>query len=223
MRRRPINGLIMKNKLPILVAGTVVAFLLFVDFMQVKRVRECRREIALKDSLIQREAVSSFRLDYLSSCVATMIHYDRSRLGDVEIIDTSKQVRRLREVVGNGPVLVCRYKETYCPQCVDFALLKIRKMADSFPPGRIVILAQHEENRLFRHFNEQHNPGRLPAFNVGTLDTPLEDLSAPYYFVLYGDMSIGEAFVPEKALPDLTTRYLEIVSRKFGRQVPENR
>ncbi len=34
MRRRPINGLIMKNKLPILVAGTVVAFLLFVDFMQ---------------------------------------------------------------------------------------------------------------------------------------------------------------------------------------------
>ena len=47
------------------IAGIVIAFLLVVDFLQVRQVQKCREEIVLKDSVIQRELVSSFRLDYL--------------------------------------------------------------------------------------------------------------------------------------------------------------
>ena len=208
----------MKERMSLVIAGIVIAFLLVVDFLQVRQVQKCREEIALKDSVIQRELVSSFRLDYMSSCVATLIRNDRFRLENVEMTDTTKQPRKLRDIVKQGPVLVCRYKETHCPQCVDFAMLKIQKMADSFPRDRIVILAEYEENRLFRHFNEQYNAKQLPAFNVSTLNTPLEDLAAPYYCVLYEDLSMGDVFVPEKALPDLTTRYLKAVSEKFEPQ-----
>ena len=46
--------------------------------------------------------------------------------------------------------------------------------------------------------------------------TPIEeDVAAPYYCILHEDLSIGDVFIPEKALPDLTTLYLRLVSKKF--------
>ena len=205
----------MKKRISIIIIGIVVIFLLVVDFLQVNQVQKCRQEIALKDSVIQKELVSSFRQDYLSSCMITLVRYDRSRIENVVIIDTTKQQKQLKEVVKNGPVLICRYKESHCPACVDFAMLKIQNMADSFPHNRIVILAQYEENRLFRHYNRQHNPKQLSAFNVGTLNTPIEDVAAPFYCILHEDLSIGDVFIPEKALPDLTTLYLRLEKKKF--------
>lgn len=55
----------MKERMSLVIAGIVIAFLLVVDFLQVRQVQKCREEIVLKDSVIQRELVSSFRLDYL--------------------------------------------------------------------------------------------------------------------------------------------------------------
>ena len=89
----------MKERMSLVIAGVVIAFLLVVDFLQVRQVQKCREEIALKDSVIQRELVSSFRLDYMSSCVATLIRNDRFRLENVEMIGTARH----RDFVKEGP------------------------------------------------------------------------------------------------------------------------
>ncbi len=42
-----------------------------------------------------------------------------------------------------------------------------------------------------------------------------DEISAPYFFILHEDMTIGELFIPDKSSPKHTNVYLEMVSEKY--------
>ncbi len=42
-----------------------------------------------------------------------------------------------------------------------------------------------------------------------------DDISAPYFFVLHEDMTIGELFIPDKSYPKQTNIYLEKISERY--------
>ena len=41
------------------------------------------------------------------------------------------------------------------------------------------------------------------------------ELGYPYYFVLHDDLTISNVFVPDKATPAITIKYLELIKKQF--------
>ncbi|SUE33955.1 hypothetical protein [Rikenella microfusus] len=114
----------------------------------------------------------------------------------------------------DGPTLVFRYKSTDCGQCIDFALLKLKKMAIG-QHIRMLVLAAEPDRRNVKILRRRHGFTDIPFYQVQTLDTPAEEVQYPYCFVMDKDMYMKSVFIPDKSYPYSMDLYLKMIGKRY--------
>lgn len=147
--------------------------------------------------------------------LATMILYQDFQQRDIQVTGTDKRSVPLSSLVADGPVLVFRYKSTDCGQCVDFGLLKLKKLAAGIGADHISVLVGESDRRLIEMLRRQHEIDDIPFYQAEGLDTPAETVQYPYCFVLDKAMRIHAVFVPDKAYPYSMDLYLKMIAKRY--------
>lgn len=191
----------------------IVVILLGTDLILVSRLRNSRQEILIRDSIINDQGVSSHKLDYVGSNLMRSYQFSGMKLENMKIIDTAGNAVTVKEMVRKAPVLVLRYHEGNCQECVVFGLSKM----NSFSKGKkiqSVVLPRYNEMYPFKMSNQKLNSHSLPFYNCQE-DFLLDNQNTPYFFILDTDLNVNAIFIPDKVYPKVTDQYLETIYDRF--------
>lgn len=182
----------------------LLIFRLFDDRKQTKQLAE-----RLRIAMTPDQQVLSWERYF-----ASMIAYQGFRQNDLQVTGVDKQSVPLSSLI-TGPTLIFRYKSTDCGQCIDFGLLKLKKLAARIGADHILILAKEPQRRLIEMLRQQHKIEDISVYQAEVLNTPAETAQYPYCFVLDKDMYISAVFIPDKAYPYSTDLYLKMIGKRY--------
>ena len=129
------------KKIYLIAAGLAVVFLIVTNLILVKRVSDAETAVELRDSII-REAgsrSSSLEVKYLKSCFSGLLLNEDIKAFNAELVAADQRKYTLDQALGKGPVLILRYSELNCADCVVFALRKIAEIAEKYKEKIVVI------------------------------------------------------------------------------------
>ena len=89
------------------------------------------------------------------------------------------------------------------------------KQAGTLGKENILFLGAHRNNRIFNKQKPHHGIQDMNVYNTGVLSLPAEEMGFPYYFVLDSTLRVTDVFVPDKAVPELTDRYLKMIHKRY--------
>lgn len=118
----------------------------------------------------------------------------------------------------NKPMLIFRFKETNCHLCIENEF-QIMRCCVSDIKNNCALLGSFEHQRELKVFMKLKGISFF-SNNVSNeifSNWPIEQYEMPYYFVLYPDMKVSNFFIPDKAYPGLTQKYLKGVKRLINR------
>ena len=75
-------------------------------------------------------------------------------------------------------------------------------------------MTEYPDFHLFKKNSRSYNIERWPCYSITEVST-VDDLNTPYCFVLNPDMTMSAVFIPEKALPSVTSLYLQGILDRF--------
>lgn len=147
---------------------------------------------------------------------ADLSHFN-SNLDNVTLISDANSTVLLKELFGENASrkLVCRFSELYCESCVNYAIVKIKNRVDSLGKKNILFFGMYENNTSLKILKSQYNIQDMNVYNIGVLPLPAEKMGFPYYFMLDSMLRVTDVFVPDKAVPELTDRYLKMISKRY--------
>lgn len=185
-----------------------------VNVLLVFRLFESRRQAArlaerLRTALTPDQQTLSWERYF-----ASMIAYQDFPQDDIAVRGMDEGSVSLGSLL-SGPTLVFRYKSTDCGQCVDFALLKLKKAAAHIGAGRILVLAGQTDRRGMEMLRRQQGMEDIRFYRAETVNTPAETVQYPYCFVLDRDMLIRSVFIPDKANPRSMDLYLKMIGKRY--------
>ena len=148
---------------------------------------------------------------------ATNIRNSNIRLEEVPVKDSLSNVLLLKDVLKNSQeqILVCRFSELHCESCVNFSIQLFRHWADSIGKNNTLFLGSYRSNKIFNRAKPLYGIHNLNVYNVSELNIPAEELGFPYYFVLDSALRVTDVFVPDKAVPELTDKYLKMIHKRY--------
>lgn len=129
------------KKIYLIAAGLAVVFLIVTNLILVKRVSDAETAVELRDSII-REAgsrSSSLEVKYLKSCFSGLLLNEDIKAFNAELVAADQRKYTLDQALGKGPVLILRYSELNCADCVVFALRKIAEIAEKYKVTPVII------------------------------------------------------------------------------------
>lgn len=197
----------------VVVMFLALAALLIVSARYLRMNKMFIEEISIKDSLIGSFGMEQNRLNYLQSSISIGHRYGNIILENQIVTDTLNITDNLTRIVADGPILVLRIKEGQCQSCVIFSMLKLETFFRESPLNIVVLANYHDLNSL-KIANRVMNRNKTPFYNVRDFGV-LDELNAPYFFILEKDLSITNVFVPEKAFPDVTNQYFDAIKYNF--------
>ena len=116
---------------------------------------------------------------------------------------------------GQKQILVCRFSKMHCESCVNFAIQNFRNWVDSIGIKNVLFLGNYHSNKIFNREKPLYGIQGMNVYNAFELKIPAEELGYPYYFILDRNLRISNVFVPDKAAPEITNRYLKNIQSKF--------
>jgi hypothetical protein len=145
-----------------------------------------------------------------------LLHFN-SNLDNITLVADANQAILLKKMFleNEAEKLICRFSEFYCESCVSYAILKIKNRVDSLGKNNILFLGMYENNTSLKILKSQYNIQDMNVYNTGVLPLPAEKMGFPYYFMLDSTLRVTDVFVPDKAVPELTDRYLKMVEKKY--------
>lgn len=173
-----------------------------------------------REKLIDEIVYSNQESDVLNSYILnfdTSILNSNLQLDSVMIKDSLSNIIPLKKVFNTGQkqLLVCRFSKMHCESCVNFSIQSIRKLVDSIGMKNVLFLGNYHSNKIFNREKPLYGIQGMNIYNASELKIPAEELGYPYYFLLNSRLQISNVFVPDKATPNVTNRYLENVQKKF--------
>jgi len=114
---------------------------------------------------------------------------------------------------GNGAVLVCRFAENQCDECVRNAIAEIKKK--EIIRDNTLFMCLSDNRRGLKLKIEELQLGEYSVFQTSVFDIPAENNGYPYYFVLDNSLNIYDLFIPDKRLPNVTAEYLKQIEKKY--------
>ncbi|MBP1617090.1 MAG: hypothetical protein H6Q14_917 [Bacteroidetes bacterium] len=139
------------------------------------------------------------------------------RLEDISMKDSSGMGVFMKDFLKgrDKPMLVCRFSEQHCESCVSFAIKQLQGIVDSVGRENVLLGGTYRNNKIFNRVKPLYGIDKLLVYNVPELGIPVEELGYPYYFVLHGDLSISDVFVPDKGVPTLSNSYLGMIGKRY--------
>ena len=187
--------------------------LLAVDVIQTQRIKNYQDEITIRDTIIKKITFSAQKLEFLENSLYRTILFDHTKMTGYELTDTTGKMISGNQIIHKTPILVIRYKDGNCPECITFAFSRMISFAKKYGISP-VIMTEYPDFHLFKKNSRSYNIERWPCYSI-TEVSKLDELNTPYCFVLNPDMTMSAVFIPEKALPSVTSLYLQGILDRF--------
>jgi hypothetical protein len=135
---------------------------------------------------------------------------------DVLCITPNGNEKYFSELLNEKPMLIYRYSLGDGGACTPCYEEQIHLLKEYFQetPQLVSVLASYRNQRDFIMIKRGVDLG-VPIYHVPSdaFDWALEEISIPYYFVLYPNMKISNIYVPNEHEPELNRQYLESIKR----------
>lgn len=153
--------------------------------------------------------------------VRTAVESNTSISGDI-ILETTKESSIYLSEIINENIVILKYSEISCNQCVENELFLLKNLIDLIGVENIIIIADYDDiSQLFR-FQRINNIEDVRIFisRNEDLNLFLEEPTTPYYFILDNSLRIKSFYMPDKEFSQMTLRYYRIISRHFFAGIP---
>jgi hypothetical protein len=200
---------------------------LIIAFLIINNVFMLYRFVAIKEQNVgYKKIVDNIEFYYADRIRTHELNFTSTILNSnltiesLEMKDSLNNVMPLRDIFKQGKesVLVCRFSERYCEDCVVFSMHKLAPWIDSIGKDNIVFLGTHRSNRVFRQIIASYEAQNLTAYNIAGLAIPVEQIGFPYYFMLDSACRVSNVFIPDKTVPPLCDSYLNAVKERYFSQ-----
>ncbi|MDP3446417.1 MAG: hypothetical protein Q8T08_26465, partial [Ignavibacteria bacterium] len=117
-------------------------------------------------------------------------------------------------VVGGKPKLVFRYSELNCNICVDSQMDFIKEFLNKYGYDNFIMISSYKYKKnilLFKMLNNINNE----IYNVEVLDSSLDRLNIPYYFILDEICQPIMFHFPDKIFPEDTKEYFKSIENQY--------
>jgi hypothetical protein len=139
------------------------------------------------------------------------------RIDGISVKDSSASVIPLKNsfYAGQAYLLVSRFSHLHCESCVTFSIKAMMQWAGVLGKDNILFLGSNSNNRVFNKEKQHYGIQNMNVYNIGVLSLPAEEMGFPYYFVLDSALRVTDVFVPDKAVPELTDKYLKMIGERY--------
>ena len=120
---------------------------------------------------------------------------------DVVVKDSVKNESSLIDIIQNmgNNVLVCRFSERYCRQCVQHTVSVILDNKSSFDFSHIIFLSDNKSNRVFNLNIREFGLSGYNVFNCYDLGIPIDHIMFPYYMIVDSNLKVLAVYAPSKS------------------------
>ena len=202
------------KKFLILIIFSLFAINIFtlVRFYQLEQQKDASEVISYSQENNESDELHSYMVNFTTNILNSNIQLD-----SVMIKDSLSNIIPLKKAFNNGQkqILVCRFSKMHCESCVNFSIQILRKWIDSIGMENVMFLGNYPNNRIFNRTKSLYGIQDMIVYNTSVLQIPAEELGYPYFFVLDNSLRISNVFVPDKATPNITNKYLKNIQKKF--------
>ena len=187
-------------------------FLAFVVFMKNRNIAFLNIEIS---KFKTNDKYSLLKIEYCSKVVkwiqkANQISFPpkltlQNELGNVVL---------LSNLVGEKPKLVFRYSQLNCNICVDSQMDFVKKFANKYGYDKLIMVSNYKFKKNIFQFKTLNNINN-EIYNIEVLDSALDILNIPYYFILDKDCHPTKFHFPEKIFPENTKEYFKSIEDQY--------
>jgi len=119
------------------------------------------------------------------------------------------------EMPGHGPVMVCRFSEYDCTECIEYAIRQMIEEMDSTGMD-LLLLGNYRSMSGMRSLARRVDPDSTCMLaNAVMLDLPVDNHGNPYYFIIDTLGVAFDVFVPDRMDREMSDTYFNIVRQKW--------
>lgn len=180
--------------------------------------------IEVKDSKLSEQAEKERKVIASHNILLSDLHrghlYDANSIPeDVVLLKTFnlKDSVFISKIDLTKPKLVFRFSDISCHTCIDQEIGNLKVIESQIGIENILILGSFENNRKAISFSKLSGLDRFNFYSVDyrALNSGLEEEHLPFLFILDQSMSIKNLFIPHYQLPTLSTKYYNVIKKKY--------
>lgn len=125
---------------------------------------------------------------------------------DAEILDAFGNKTTLGTYFGKTKgknMLVCRYSDKHCRQCVEHAIGNVLKSMDSMDSLDVVFVSDNASQRVANLQRKEFGISQYNCINCNSLGISAEDMAFPYYLAIDNKLKVNGIYVPDKSIAHL--------------------
>lgn len=128
---------------------------------------------------------------------------------------TNSKGARIKDLFKDSEkLLICRFSEFNCQECVTYSILKAISQQDHIRKNNIILWGDYESCKNLKIYKENLDIKETDVYNVGFMNIPIEQKGVPYYFILDSTLQITDLFIPDRAFSHAANHYFEIIQKK---------
>ncbi|MDR2037253.1 MAG: hypothetical protein LBQ60_04950 [Bacteroidales bacterium] len=140
---------------------------------------------------------------------------DGKDLNNLEVYTDSKNKFFLFDSIRTSTLMICiPPSEDICSSCIDYAVNSVKDFFPDFSSnGNIIIFSHTIDSRIKNRIHEKKIYRCFSDDCILGLTNNIEN--KPFYIITDTDRKANMFFVPNSLMPELTSRYLKIVSDRY--------
>jgi hypothetical protein len=196
----------------IIVALAVINCFILIRFNQFRQ--QCTQKIAgfLNQNIEEADELHSHRINFTAD-----IENSNIKLQRINMKDSLNEIIPLQNIFNDTQKykVVCRFSEMNCESCVNFSIQALCRQIDSIGKENVLFLGAYRNNKIFNKEKALYGLNNLHTYNISILDLPAEQIGYPYYFIISNELKVFNLFIPDKAVPQLSTQYLALIKQRY--------
>ncbi|MCQ2974408.1 MAG: hypothetical protein MJ211_06305 [Bacteroidales bacterium] len=196
----------------------IIVVLLFVlsELFLIYKNSKLKSEISSKDQFLN-ELTSKYQT--IKPQYELSIQNVGKTIKDFIIQDSLNNEIKFSEYIGQiaDTILICRFSEKYCQQCVNHAISVLKDNSEEFDFSKILFIADNSSTRVYNLQNQEYNLKNNNVVNIHDLSISAETLMFPYYIIINKNLEILAFYTPNKTThgTDIDFKNLKFVYDNF--------
>lgn len=177
---------------------------------------ERNNEIKIKDDIIND---LSIRLNTIAPQLKFYIENVGQSIEDIPITDSVGETQLLSEYMySHNKLLICRYSNRYCQQCVDYAISIIRNNSTQSNIDNIIFINDSANACMLKFDRNNYNINSYSYCSCNDLRIPAEKVMFPYYMLIDNDLRILNVYFPNKEAKKLgvDAEYVKLILQSLA-------
>lgn len=188
-----------------------VAILLLSNIFSLRKNHYYAKALYYKDSLIMNQNFMEQKLQYIEGNLFSNIKYLNVNISNIQAFYKNKNTKLKPN---QKYAVVYRYHDTDCEACINFGIIKLKKIAQEIGVSNVIILVKTSSTRTLQ-IDQNTYDIHTPMFMVDSLPIALDQLNIPYFFILDSNMNINNLFILDKSIPSFTDKYSKEIQYKY--------